>query len=117
MYIPLFSDLIDIDKELDRPNNRCFIFPRGIDSNTEAELSKRLKSTYKDIKEWREKSKGHMSEEVSKEYTRYLLPLTHMTRFNLYLSINDIFSIRNQNLEYKEEWMKLFYQRDPLFKK
>lgn len=117
VYVPILSDLIDIDKELDRPDGRCFILPKGIESNTQTEFSKRLEGLYKEIKEWRRRSKKYMSEEVSKEYTRYLLPLAHMTRFKLYLDVDDIFNVRNEDLEYKEEWMKLFYQRDPLFKK
>jgi hypothetical protein len=58
-----------------------------------------------------------MSEEVSKEFTKYLLPAAHMTRFNLYLNIDDIFSLRNKEFEYIDDWMKLCYQKDPLFKK
>jgi hypothetical protein len=58
-----------------------------------------------------------MSEEVSKEFTKYLLPMSHLTRFNLYLNIDDIFSLRDKEFEYIDDWMKLFYQRDPIFKK
>ena len=118
-YIPILSDFIDIDKELNRPNRKCFMLPRELDSTPEIkkEFIKNLSEIYTEIKEWRKKSKGYMSEEMSKEFTRYLLPVSHMTRFNLYLDVNDIYDIRNRDLEFKDEWMKLFYQKDPLFKK
>jgi hypothetical protein len=119
MYIPFLSDFIDIDKELDRPANRSFLLPGKLDNNPDLKrnIHKRLINQYRDIKKWRERSKSHMSEEVSKEFTKYLLPLAHMTRFNLYLDIDDIFSLRNKKFEYIDSWMKLFYQKDPLFKK
>jgi hypothetical protein len=119
MYIPLLYDFIDIDKELDRTNSNCYLLPRDIDKNSDLgkEFNKLLSEIYGDIKKWRKNSLQHMSEEVSKEYTRYLLPLAHMTRFNLYLDVEDIFSVKEGDYEYKEEWSKLFYQRDPVFKK
>jgi hypothetical protein len=119
MYIPFLSDLIDIDKELDRANSKCYKLPRELEKNQEIkkEIKRNLSDIYNDIREWREESKQYMSEEISKEFTRYLLPISHMTMFNLYLDINDIFDIRDKDLEYIDEWIKLFYQRDPLFKK
>jgi hypothetical protein len=119
MYVPILSNFIDIDKELDRTNSKCYKLPKELEKNLEIrrELKKNLSEIYNDIRQWREESKQYMSEEISKEFTRYLLPISHMTMFSLYLDINDIFEIRDKDLEYKEEWMKLFYQRDPLFKK
>lgn len=119
IYVPLLSDFIDIDKELDRPNERCFLLPTDITDNGESrrEFYKRLAKVYGEIKKWRAESKKYMSEEMSKEYTKYLLPICHVTRFNLYLDVNDIFDLRRKDFEYKEQWMKLFYQKDPLFKK
>jgi hypothetical protein len=117
IYLPLLSNLINIDKELDRDNNKCYLLPQNINGDIKKELQRNLIDIYEDIKQWRKRSKKYLSEEMSLEFTRYLLPLAHATRFNLYLDINDIFDIRNKDLEYKEEWMKLFYQRDSLFKK
>jgi hypothetical protein len=119
MFVPILSDLIDLDKELDRANSKCFLLPK--DMGNEKEMNKKMRNMlinmYKEIKSWRARSKNYMSKEISDEFTKYLLPLAHMTRFKMYLDINDIFDIRNRELEYKEIWMKLFYQKDPLFKK
>jgi hypothetical protein len=119
MYIPFLSDFIDIDKELDRPANKSFLLPTKLDNNTDLkrDIYKRLTNQYRDIKKWREQSKKYMSEEVSKEFTKYLLPMSHLTRFNLYLDIDDIFDLRKKDFEYVDNWMRLFYQRDPIFKK
>jgi thymidylate synthase ThyX len=117
LYIPLLSDFININKELERNNSKCYLLPNDIDNDIKKELQKKLNDIYDDIKKWNKKSRKYMSEEMALEFTRYLLPLAHATRFNLYLDINDIFDIRNKDLEYKEEWMKLFYQKDPIFKK
>jgi hypothetical protein len=119
MYIPLFSDFTDIDKELDRKDSECFSLPKSLEENSELrrDMTKKLIETYNEIKEWRKKSIEHMSDEMSKEFTRYLLPFCHMTRFNMYLDINDIYSINNIDFEYKVEFQKLFFQKDPLFKK
>jgi hypothetical protein len=119
MYIPFLSDFINIDKELDRPANKSFLLPTNLDNNPDLkkDIYRRLTNQYRDIKKWREQSKKYMSEEMSKEFTKYLLPAAHMTRFNLYLNIDDIFSLRNKEFEYIDHWMKLLYQKDPLFKK
>lgn len=119
MYIPLLSDFIDIDNELDRPTSKSFLLPKELDENLDIKraISKKLTDIYSDIKNWRDESKSEMSEEMSKEFTRYLLPMSHLTRFNLYLDINDMFRLRKVKTRYSQEWLKLFYQRDPLFKK
>jgi len=119
LYVPLLSDFIDIDKELNRPNSRCFLLPRDLQNSSDIkkEFSRNLTEIYTDIKEWRKESKKYMSDEMSKEFTRYLLPVSHMTRFNICLDINDIFDIRKRDFEYVDDWLKLFYQKDSLFKK
>ena len=119
MHIPLFSDLVDIDKELDRSNKYCFRLPKELENckDIKNEMQRKIFEIYVDIKKWRDKSKAFMSEEMSKEFTKYLLPISHMTKFNIYLDVNDIFRIREIEFEYKDCWNKLFYQRDPLFKK
>jgi hypothetical protein len=119
MFVPLLSDLIDLDKELGRASSKCFYLPSEV--NEDKQLSRKIKrmltELYEEIKNWREESKQYMSKEMSDEFTKYLLPLAHITWFRLYLDVNDIFSIRDKDLEYREEWMKLFYQKDSLFKK
>ncbi len=119
LYVPFLSNFIDIDKELDRSIEDSFRLPKELDKNTELkrDIVKRLSVIYKDIKRWRRHSKKYMSEEIRDEFTKYLLPISHMTRFNLYLDIDDVFSLRNTDLEYIDDWIKLFYQKDPLFKK
>ncbi|KUK76890.1 MAG: Thymidylate synthase complementing protein [candidate division WS6 bacterium 34_10] len=119
IFIPFLSDFVDIDKELNRPNRKSFLLPKELDGSPDIkkEFIKNLTEIYSEIKEWRKNSKEYMSDEMSKEFTRYLLPVCHMTKFNLYLDVNDIFALRNRDFEYRDEWMKLFYQKDPLFKK
>ncbi|MCD4811097.1 hypothetical protein K8R14_00615 [bacterium] len=119
IYIPLLSDFINIDKELERKDSQCYLLPESIKKYPELkkDMNKDLMDTYTNIKSWRKKSKEHMSDEMSKEFTRYLLPLSHMTKFNMYLDIKDIFNLKNSNLNYSEQWNKLFFQKDPLFKK
>lgn len=119
MHVPIFSDLVDIDKELDRPNKYCFTLPSELENSKDIknEMQRKISEIYVDIKRWRDKSKEYMSEEMSKEFTKYLLPISHMTKFNIYFDINDIFRLREIEFEYKDNWNKLFYQRDPLFKK
>jgi hypothetical protein len=119
LHVPIFSDLVDIDKELDRPNKYCFTLPIELENRKDIknEMQRKISEIYVEIKKWRDRSKGYMSEEMSKEFTKYLLPISHTTRFNIYLDINDIFHLREIEFEYKDHWNKLFYQKDPLFKK
>jgi hypothetical protein len=119
MHIPLFSDLVDIDKELDRANKDCYKLPNELENSKDVknEMQRKMSEIYVDIKKWRDKSKAFMSEEMSKEFTKYLFPISHVTKFNLYLDVNDIFRIREIDFEYKDSWNKIFYQTDPLFKK
>ena len=119
MHIPLFTDLVDIDKELDRPNKYCFTLLNELENSKDIknEMERKMIEIYTEVKKWRDRSKAFMSEEMSKEFTKYLLPISHITKFNLYLDVNDIFRIRGIEFEHKDCWNKLFYQTDPLFKK
>lgn len=42
------------------------------------------------IKNWRKVSKNFLAEEISAEYTKYLLPHAHATRYNFYGSFDDL---------------------------
>ncbi|MCD4756576.1 hypothetical protein K8R20_03105 [bacterium] len=119
IYVPLLSDFIDIDKELERKNSQCYLLPKSLKkySELQRDMNRNLLETYVDIKNWREKSKEYMSDEMSKEFTKYLLPLSHLTKFNMYLDIKDIFNLKNSDIKYINQWNKLFFQKDPLFKK
>lgn len=119
LFIPLLFDSVDIDKELDRANKKCFLLPKKLSEKNDLrrEFRRSLISIYSDIKSWREKSKKYMSDEVSKEFTKYLFPLAHMTRFNWYLDINDILGVNDLDWQYSEDIRKKFFQKDPLFKK
>ena len=49
-----------------------------------------LCGTYDSIKQWREVSQEFMDEELSREYTKYLLPHAHSTRYCFYASFDDL---------------------------
>ena len=93
-YIPLLHDQIDIDNELDRDNKECFFLCNYLEinklDNLRKEYEKSLSETYERIKKWRKVSSQFMSDEVSKEYTKYLLPHAHSTRYIFYGSFDDL---------------------------
>ena len=98
-FVPFFQDEIDLDQELDRPNFKCFFLCNYLEikslSKLKTEYEKRLIDTYKRIKEWRKKAKENMTEEVCDEFTKYLLPHAHATRYVYYGSFDDLQYIIN----------------------
>jgi len=93
-FIPLFHDEMDIDNELDRNNEDCFFLCNYLGIKELDKLRKEYQSslvgTYSMIKKWRKESKEYMPEEVSKEYTKYLLPYAHSTKYCFYASFDDL---------------------------
>jgi thymidylate synthase ThyX len=93
-FIPLFHDEMDIDNELDRRDEDCFFLCNYLNikelSKLRKEYEKALTQTYSMIKKWRKASKEFMSEEVSREYTKYLLPHAHSTKYCFYSSFDDM---------------------------
>lgn len=128
-YIPIFHDEMDIDNELKRESNQCFFLCDYLEikelSKLRKEYSKVLTETYDMIKNWRNMSKTYISEEVSKEYTKYLLPHAHATRYNFYGSFDDIqYTVnlrtrRGGHISYRVltyTWLELLAQKDNIWK-
>jgi hypothetical protein len=93
-FIPLFHDQVDVDSELKRESNDCFFICNYLEigelEGLRKEYEKSLVETYEMIKKWRKVSAQFMSNEVSKEYTKYLLPHAHSTRYCFYGSFDDL---------------------------
>jgi len=124
-YMPIFHDEFNIDNELDRDSKDCFFLCNYLEikelSNLRKEYEKSLCDTYDMIKNWRKVSKNFVSEEVSKEYTRYLLPHAHSTRYNFYGSFDDLqYTInlrtrRGGHIAYRVltyRWLELLAKKD-----
>ena len=93
-YIPLFHDEVDIDNELNRDSKECFFLCNYLEikelEKLRKEYQKALTDTYNMIKRWRKESIQYMPDEVSKEYTKYLLPHAHSTKYCFYGSFDDL---------------------------
>lgn len=93
-FVPLFHDEIDIDNELNRDSKDCFFLCNYLEieelKELRAEYMNVLCGTYDSIKQWREVSQEFMDEELSREYTKYLLPHAHSTRYCFYASFDDL---------------------------
>lgn len=93
-YIPLFHDEVDIDNELNRDSKDCFFLCNYLEikelEKLKKEYQKALIDTYNMIKQWRKDSVHYMPDEVSKEYTKYLLPHAHSTKYCFYGSFDDL---------------------------
>ncbi len=133
-FIPLFHDEIDMDQELNRRNDSCFFLCDYLDipslSKLRGKYSEKLEETYKMIKEWREKHRDILSKEVCDEFTKYLLPHAHSTKYVFYGSFDDyqyIVNLRTRNgghIAYRKltyEWLRKLANKDfvwrPLLKK
>jgi len=83
-FIPLFHD-VDMKNELERDNKNCFYLCSYLYMDNTSKLRKKyrryLEGTYERIKKWRKKASKVMSKMVVDEYTKYLLPLAHATRY------------------------------------
>lgn len=128
-YIPILHDEIDMDQELDRRNDQCFFLCNYLEipamSKLRKEYSKKLEETYQRIKDWREKSKGYLSDQVRDEYTKYLLPHAHATKYIFYGSLDDlqyIINLRTRNgghIAYRVlvyEWLRNLTILDPMWR-
>ncbi|NMC08861.1 FAD-dependent thymidylate synthase [Candidatus Microgenomates bacterium] len=133
-FIPLFHDEIDLDQELKRKNSECFVLCDYLEiqslSKLKKEFQSRLEETYEMIKEWRKSSKDVLSKEVCDEFTKYLLPHAHSTRYIFYGSFDDyqyIINLRTRNgghIAYRRlvyQWLRKLSYKDliwrPLLKK
>lgn len=127
-FIPLLHDEIDIDNELNRDSKDCFFLCNYLDipemSELKKEYEKALIGTYNMIKRWRNDSLKVMSDEYSLEFTRYLLPHAHATRYCFYASIDDLQytinlrSARGGHIAYRVlmyKWLELLNSNDSIW--
>jgi thymidylate synthase ThyX len=128
-FIPLLHDQIDMDRELDRRNDQCFYLCNYLDINSLSKLKKdyteRLSETYQRIKNWRKMAKKHLSREVCDEFTKYLLPHAHATKYVFYGSFDDlqyVIHLRTRNgghIAYRVltyEWLRNLNYLDPIWR-
>lgn len=93
-YIPWLHEEVDLDQELDRPNDQCVYLCSYLDipelSDLKKEYMERLSETYDMIRSWYRKAKEAMEPGVAKEYTKYLFPYAHCTKYVLCGSFDDL---------------------------
>ena len=127
-FIPLLHDEVDIDSELNRDSKDCFFLCSYLDipemSELKKEYEKALIGTYNMIKRWRKDSIKVMSEKYSQEYTKYLLPHAHSTKYCFYASIDDLQytinlrSARGGHIAYRVlmyKWLELLNSNDSIW--
>lgn len=128
-FMPIFHDEIDMDQELDRRNDQCFYLCNYLNIPSLSRLRKsyeeKLTDTYERIREWRKMAKEVLSKEVCDEYTKYLLPHAHATRYIFYGSFDDlqyISNLRTRNgghIAYRRltyEWLRNLSYLDPIWR-
>jgi hypothetical protein len=93
-FVPILTDEIDLEQELSRKNNQCFFLPRVLSISEMKKLKKKyernLLETYSQIKKWRVLAKDVLTKEIIDEYTKYLLPRAHSTKYFFYASIDNL---------------------------
>lgn len=127
-FIPLFHDEVDINNELNRDSKDCFFLCNYLEIKELGELREEyercLIETYDMIKRWRVVSTQFMSDEVSKEYTKYLFPHAHSTRYCFYGSFDDLqYTInlrvrRGGHISYRSlvyKWLELLNSLDGIW--
>lgn len=127
-FIPILHDEIDMDQELARREEDCFFLCNYLDipqlKILKEEYQEVLEETYSMIKSWREKAKKVLSEEVCNEYTKYLLPHAHATKYIMYGSYDDlqyVINLRSRNgghIAYRVlvyEWLRNLNMKDPIW--
>ena len=118
-----------MDKELERGNEQCFYLCNYLEINSLSKLrkeyTKRLIETYQRIKDWRKVAKNHLSQEVCDEFTKYLLPHAHCTKYIFYGSFDDlqyVINLRTRNgghIAYRVltyEWLRNLNYIDPIWR-
>jgi hypothetical protein len=128
-YIPWLHDEIDLDQELNRPNEECVYLCNYLNIPEFTQLREqylsRLSDTYNMIRKWRIDAKEAMAKEVVDEYTKYLFPYAHCTKYVMYGSFDDIqyvVNLRTRNgghIAYRSltyEWLRKLSEKDPIWK-
>ncbi len=125
-FIPLFNG-VNMDNELKRKDSDCFYLCPYLYLNGASKLRKiyaeSLENTYREIKQWRKSALKVMSKIVVDEYTKYLLPMAHATRYRFGADIDSLqyvadLRVRNGgHIAYRElaySWLARASFEDPL---
>ncbi len=128
-FIPLLHDSVDMNQELDRRNDQCFYLCTYLNipsmSKLKKEYQKRLEETYERIKAWRKYAMDFMSEDLVDEFTKYLLPHAHSTKYLMYGSFDDLQYLINNGIRngvhidcrvLLYEWLRLLSLKDPIWR-
>ncbi len=128
-FIPFWNDRVDLENELDRDPSQMFflcdyLYNKGL-AKLRKDFSDRLTETYTSILDWYKNAKNEMSEDNVREFTRYLLPHAHATRYRFYGSIDDLqytINLRTRNgghIAYRNltyQWLRELGKMDPYWK-
>ena len=128
-FIPLFNG-VNMENELKRKDIDCFYLCPYLYLDSASKLRKTyigyLEKTYTKIKQWRKSALKVMSRTVVDEYTKYLLPMAHATRYRFGADIDSlqyVASLRVRNgghIAYRElvySWLARASFEDPLLQK
>lgn len=93
-FVPLWSDIADIDSEFDRPNERMYFMCDYLELSGMESLKKefvtRLNESYEMIKDWLKLTKDTTPSAFRSEFVKYLIPHAHATAYRFYASVDDL---------------------------
>lgn len=128
-FVPIWNDNLDLEAELDRENERCYFLANYLHIpeliGLKKEYRKRLSASYERIRNWHLAAKKVIGENLAHEYTTYLLPHAHATRYRFYGSFDDLqytINLRSRNgghIAYRSatySWLKKLAKEDPIWK-
>lgn len=128
-FVPLWDNSVDMTQELDRnPENSFFLceylYNTGFES-LRGEFSDRMTQVYDRIQKWHTTALKELGEDLAREFTRYLLPHAHATRYRFYASLDDLqytINLRTRNgghIAYRKhtyDWLRDLVVLDPFWK-
>ena len=93
-YVPMWESTYSMSVEFDRDIHKLFnicdyLYIKEFNDLKE-EFMNRFSSTYTDIKEWYLDAKKEIDDMFASEFTKYLIPHAHSTRYRYYGSFDDL---------------------------
>ena len=93
-FVPIWTDYLDLNQELARENKDLFFLCNYLAipelKKLKQQYEHRLIATYAKIKQFYLDSKDVLGENLRREYTLYLLPHAHATKYRFYGSFDDL---------------------------
>jgi len=125
-FIPLLEENFDISIDLDRetPFGMCNYLEIPEMKKLKDEYQKDMKDLYSKIRVWNKLAKKELSKEMANEYTRYLLPHGHATKYKFYASVDDLaytIALRSRNgghIAYRKltyDWLVVLAKKNPFW--